>query len=75
MITRKVEKEGHIPDTRLECNFQKGQESMSRDRNLKRILFKYGADVVRQSSTYDVEKGSTFVITTSVVKKCPDQTR
>jgi hypothetical protein len=48
---------------------------MSRDRNLNRILFKYGADVVRQSSICDVEKRSTFVITLSAVKKCPDEIR
>ena len=42
---------------------------MSRDRNLKR------AGVVRQSSMCDVEKRSTFVITLSVAKKCPDEIR
>jgi len=48
---------------------------MSRDRDLNRILFKYGADVVRQSYICNVEKRSMFVIMLSVVKKCPDEIR
>jgi hypothetical protein len=48
---------------------------MSHDRTWNRILFKYGADVVRQSSICEAEKGSTFVIMLSAVKKCPGQIR
>jgi len=48
---------------------------VSRDINLNRMLFKNGADVVRQSSICNTEKRSMFLITLSVVKKCPDEIR
>jgi hypothetical protein len=48
---------------------------MSRDRDLNRILFKYEADVIRQSWICDVKKRSTFMITMSVLKERPDEIR